>query len=138
MFEWAKKLFDDPRTLGAIVTSSVIGLLAGFAQGVVQRRHGGWGGFVSALATGVIVAVIVGLALQGLVPSEAMRFAIVGVCAIVAEDIWIGLKTLGQSLRADPLGFVFRVLDALRGQPMRRNTGAGPTRPAPLEGEDRP
>ena len=73
MIDWIKRLFEDPRTFGAIITSGIIGLFAGVAQGVVQRRHGGWGGFVSAISTGVIVSVIVGLALQGLVPSETIR-----------------------------------------------------------------
>lgn len=114
--EWVKKLFSEPQTLGVIVTSGVIGMMVGVAQGVVQKRHGGWGGFIASVSTAAAVSVITGLAIEGFVSSETTRMAIIGVCAVVSEDIWQGLKTLGMGLRADPFGFIVRVLDALRGR----------------------
>lgn len=116
MFDQFKKLFSEPQTLGIIVTSGTVGLFVGIAQGTIQRRHGGWPGFFSAAITGAVVAVITGLAIDSFVPSETVRMAIIGVCAVVSEDIWAGLKTLGRGVRSDPLGFVVRVLDALRGR----------------------
>lgn len=137
MFDWAKKLFNEPHTLTIILTSGIIGLVTGIAQGIVQKRHGGWGGFVSAILTGIVVSVMVGLAIEGFVSSETLRLAIVGACAVVSEDIWNGLKTLGFGLRADPLGFIVRVLDALRGRvPSERAKTTGntvTTVAAPLE-----
>jgi hypothetical protein len=140
MFDWAKKLFAEPQTLTIILTSGIIGLITGIAQGIVQKRHGGWGGFISAILTGIVVSVIVGLAIQGFVSSETLRLAIVGACAVVSEDIWNGLKTLGAGLRADPLGFVVRVLDAIRGRaPSDRAKTTGntvTTIAAPLDGQE--
>lgn len=116
MQDWLKKLFAEPQTLGIIVSSALVGLFAGLAQGVVAKRHGGWGGFVRALLMGVAVAVIVGLGIEGFVTSETLRLAIVGACAVVSEDIWMGLRSLGTALRHDPLAFAVRVLDAVRGR----------------------
>jgi hypothetical protein len=65
---------------------------------------------------GVAVAILVGLGLEDFIASETARLAIVGACAVVSEDIWAGLKAVGNSLRKDPLGFVMRLLDAVRGR----------------------
>lgn len=137
MFDWPKRLFNDPNTLAIILSSGIVGLIAGGAQGVVQKRHGGWWGFLSAIMTGIAVAILVGLAIADWVPSETMRFAIVGASAVVSEDIFAGLKTIGRSLRADPFGFIFRVMDAMRGRPPAPRTPTGTTAPAPLETGDR-
>lgn len=140
MFDNLKKLFSEPQTLGIIITSGVAGFFVGVLQGIVQKRHGGWGGFFSAILTGIIVSVIVGLAIQSFVTSETLRLAIVGACAVVSEDIWNGLKTLGFGLRQDPFGFVVRVLDAIRGRepsPRAKTTGntVTTTDPIPKMGE---
>ncbi|WP_395315818.1 hypothetical protein [Variovorax sp. UC74_104] len=116
MQDWLKKLFTEPQTLGIIVSSALVGLFAGLAQGVVEKRHGGWGGFLRALLTGVSVAVFVGLGIEGFVASETLRLAIVGACAVVSEDIWMGLRSVGGAMRNDPLGFAVRLLDAIRGR----------------------
>lgn len=115
--EWLKKLFNEPSTLVVIFSSGVVGLVVGIANGVVQKRHGGWAGFWGALVTGVSVAVIVGLGTEDYIKSETLRLAIIGACAVVSDDIWAGLKTLGMGLRTDPFGTIWRVLDALRGRP---------------------
>ncbi len=114
--DWLKRFFSEPGTFVAIFTSGVVGFCVGVASGVVQKRRGGWPAFFSAVATGTIIAVIVGLSIQDYVKSEALRFAIVGVCAVVSDDIWEGLRTLGKGLRTDPLGTLVRVLDAFRGK----------------------
>lgn len=116
MSDWAKKLFSEPQTLGIILTSGVIGLLAGVWQGTIQRRHGGWGGFFQGVVSGAIVAVLAGLAVQPFVESESLRLAIVGTLAVVSEDILAGFKTIGKSIRVDPFAVIFRVVDALRGR----------------------
>jgi hypothetical protein len=117
MFDWFKKLFAEPQTLGVIATSGILGFLVGIAQGTIQKRHGGWPGFFAAITVAPVVSILIGLAISGYVSSEVARLAIVGICAIVSEDIWFGLKTLGMGIRSDPLGFVARVIDALRGRP---------------------
>ena len=116
MQDWIKKLFAEPHTAGIIISSAIVGAVASLAKGVVEQRHGGWLGFVRAVLTGVAVAVLVGLGLEDFIASETARLAIVGACAVVSEDIWAGLKAIGSSLRKDPLGFVMRLLDAIRGR----------------------
>lgn len=115
--DWLKKFVNDPGTIIVIFTSGVIGLMIGVANGVIQRKHGGWGGFIGAVVTGLAVAVIVGLGIQDYVRSEGFRLAIVGVCAVISNDIWEGLQTFGKGLRTDLIGSIVRVLDALRGRP---------------------
>lgn len=129
MQDWFKKLFAEPSTLGIIMSSAVVGVIAGLAQGV-EQRHGGWAGLGRAVLTGTAVAVIVGLGIEDFIPSETARLAIVGACAVVSEDIWAGLKTLGSAVRKDPLGFVARILDAMRGR------GAGAAKPPPSPPND--
>ena len=135
MQDWLKKLFTEPHTFGIIISSALVGLFAGLAQGVVEKRHGGWGGFLRALLTGVAVAVIVGLGIEGFVASETLRLAIVGACAVVSEDIWMGLRAMGGAMRKDPLGFAVRLLDAIRGRDHAARTAAGPhAAPRPDDG----
>jgi hypothetical protein len=130
--DW-KKLFSDPSTLVAIFTSGAIGLGVGIANGIIQKKHGGWSGFFGSAAVGGAVAVIVGLAVQDYIKAEALRLAIVGLCAVISEDIWQGLKTFGQGLRTDPLGAIARLIDALRGK-----SAAPPTRVQPDNGDPTP
>lgn len=120
--EWLKRFFNEPGTLFAIFTSGALGMIIGIANGVIQRKHGGWTGFFGAIATGTAVALIVGLGIQDYVKSETFRLAIIGACTVVSDDIWAGLKTLGTGMRTDPLGAISRLIDAIRG----RSTSAAP------------
>jgi threonine/homoserine/homoserine lactone efflux protein len=114
--DWIRKVFSDPSTFFLAVTSGILGLIVGIANGVVQKRHGGWPAFFGAMATASVVAIIVGLGLSEYVKSEALRLAIIGVCAVISDDIWAGLRTFGASVRTDPIGSFWRVVDALRGR----------------------
>lgn len=116
--EWFKKFFSDPATLGVLGSSAVIGLVMGGAQGYIQKKHGGWPGFWTALFTGVAVALLVGLGIKDYVQSETFRLAIVAAAAIISEDVWAGLRAIGRLIREDPLGAVSRLIDALRGKPV--------------------
>jgi len=115
--DWLKRFFNEPGTLVAIFSSGFIGFLIGVANGIIQRKHGGWPRFFGALATGIVVSVIVGLGIQDYVEAEGFRLAIIGACAVVSDDIWAGLKTLGQGVRSDPLGMLSRLVGAVRGKP---------------------
>jgi len=113
---WLKKLFSEPTTLTAIFTSGFIGFVVSFMQGLVQKRFGDWAGFFGIMGTGISIAIIVGLGIQNYIQSEALRLSIVGACAVISDDIWLGLKTVGKSIRSDPLGTISRVLAALKGK----------------------
>lgn len=99
------------------MTSGFIGLAVGATNGFAQRKYGGWGGFFTALSTGVVVAVIIGLGIQDYIPSETFRLAIVAAAAVISDDIWAGLRAIGRLIREDPLGSLARLIDALRGKP---------------------
>lgn len=115
--DWLKRIFNDPATMVALISSGVLGFVVGIANGVVQKKHGGWSGFFGALLTGTVIAVIVGLGTVDYIQSETARLAIVGLCAVISDDIWAGLKSLGVGLRTDPLGTLMRIFDALRARP---------------------
>lgn len=114
--DWLRKFFSEPGTVITMFSSGLLGLLIGIANGVVQKRHGGWPAFFGSVVTGMVIAVIVGLALSEYVKSEALRFAIIGVCAVISDDIYAGFKTLGAMFRNNPIEAFFRIVDALRGR----------------------
>ena len=116
MIDWQKKLFTESTTLGIILTSAVLGLVMGAGAGVSQFESKRWPGIARAALLGMCVAVIVGLGVADYVSNETARLAIVGACAAIGEDIWAGLKSVGRGLRQDPLGYLSRLLEALRGR----------------------
>lgn len=114
--EWLQKFFSEKGTLGVIFTAGAVGAVGGIAQGVVQKKHGGWPAFFQALLIGIAISVIVGLGIKDYVQSEAFRLAIVGGAAVISDDIWASLRALGRLFREDPLGSLARLIDALRGK----------------------
>ena len=130
--DWLRKLFNEPGTLAVMIASGVIGFVVGVANGFVQKKHNGWFGFFQAVFTGIAVAVIVGLAIKEYIPSETIRLAVIGSCAVIAEDIVAGLKAIGRLIREDPFGAVFRLIDAFRGRstpPTGEPPVVAPTKP---------
>lgn len=116
MIDWLNSLFESKATLRVILVSGLVGTFAGIAQGVIQLKHGGMAGFFRSICLGALIAVIVGLASHDYIDSELMRLAMVGVCAILADDVYESFKVLGAGLRADPLGYLQRLLAAIRGK----------------------
>lgn len=129
--DWAKKFFSEPGTVIVMLTSGALGFIVGIANGVVQKRHGGWPAFFGSVATGTVIAVVIGLGMSEYIKSETLKLAIVAVCAIISDDIWAGFKTLGASFRSNPIESFFRVLDALRGR--AQTPPEPPQAPAPKE-----
>lgn len=116
--DW-RKLFSEPGTLIVIFTSSVVGLCVGSAQGVLQHKYGGWAGFIGAIAKAMVVSVLVGLSMQDYIHQETLRLALIGASAVIADDIWAGLRAMGRLIREDPLGTVSEFIAALRGSKIR-------------------
>ena len=125
MFDWLKRIFGDPLTLGTLFASGLVGLVMGISQGFVQKKHGGWPGFIGSIGTAVAVAIIVGLGLQDYITSEALRLSVVGLCAVISEDIWMGIRAIGRNLREDPIGTVVRLLEAIRGRSSGSSQASG-------------
>lgn len=113
--DW-KRFFSDPATAVVLLSSGLIGFIVGVANGVVQKKHGGWPGFFAAICTAVAISMIVGLGIDGYVTNKSLQLAIVGVCALISDDIRAGFMTLGSNIRTDPLGALARIIDALRGR----------------------
>jgi hypothetical protein len=130
--EWLRKFFHEPGTAIVMLTGGVLGLLVGIANGVIQKRYGGWSAFFASAASGTVIGIVAGLASFDYVKSETMRYAIIAICAIISDDIWAGLRTLGASVKSNPIETFFRVLDALRGRSVPPAVTPAPG-PAPKE-----
>lgn len=96
-------------------TSGLLGLVVGIAAGIVSKRYGDWRGWVRGLVSAVLVGALVGLGIHDSTLAAATQGAVIGACAFVAPDILDGLMQLASLIRADPIGFVRRVRNALRG-----------------------
>ena len=111
-----RKFFTEPTALLlSVMVSAFTGFVIGVTQGFIQRKYGGWEGFFTAILTAVVVSILVGLTLQDYVHQEALRLALTGASAVIADDIWKGLRAIGRLVREDPLGAAARFLNALRG-----------------------
>lgn len=102
--------------LTAMSAGGAIAFVVGIARGVIQQKHGGIGALIRGAVASVLVGVIVtwGLADTGL--SVTSKGAITAISAFIADDILLGLLSLGALIGKDPLGFFARLLAAYRGQ----------------------
>lgn len=118
-------LAEEHSKLAALIGASAAGgLLVGTAKYTIQRRPGGFWGWLCCGAASTLVAVLVGLALDGSGLPPGQQWAIVGVCSYVAEDLLVGALTLAATVRSDPLGALARVFSALRGRGATAAPGA--------------
>lgn len=117
--KWLDQFFEalsiQPTVATVMLSSLIVGLFGSAMAGAAQFKHAGWSGVGRALVIGSGVAVLVGFGVSDYIESQTLRFAVIGGCAAIGEDIWFGLKSIGSGLRNDPLGYVSRVIDAFRG-----------------------
>jgi hypothetical protein len=106
--------------LTVMSVSGAIGLAVGVARGIIQQKHGSFGALVRGSIAAVLVAVLVswGVADTGL--SFTSKAAITGICAFIADDILLGLLSLGALIGKDPIGFLTRLSAAYRGQAQQK------------------
>jgi hypothetical protein len=108
---------DDWNTLLAYVyVSGILGLFVGIARGIIQQKHGSFGAFFRGVVASVFVAILVSWGITDAGLTVTTKGVIVGVCAFIADDILLGLLSLGALIGKDPLGFLSRLLAAYRGQ----------------------
>lgn len=118
MTDWPPELQKLARIL---MVPLLVGLCVGIAR-IVQDRHGGWWQALSGIVASVLVACLVGLALQGVRFTEdetwdlALHFCFIGIASYVADDILFGLKRISAALRDDPAGFVKQLRAIWRGE----------------------
>lgn len=108
---------DEITTLwAAMAASGAIGLVVGIARGIIQQKHGTIGALLRGAVASVLVAVIVSWGLTDTGLSVTTKGAITGICAFIADDILLGLLSLGALIGKDPIGFLSRLAAAYRGQ----------------------
>lgn len=108
---------DWEKVLAVAAPAGLIGLLIGIVTGIIKQRYGGWWGWTQGLASAVVVAMLVGLGIHDTGLSPTSQAAVIGLCAFIASDLLEGLLKLAALLRTDPMGFLARISEALRGRP---------------------
>lgn len=111
---WLKEEWD--RVVVTVAASSFAGLCIGIAKTLILQRHGGWLPWLSMMAAAVVVAVMIGLTVDSTALPPTQKWAIVGLCAYLAEDILIGVGALVKLASTDPFGTVHKILDLFRGR----------------------
>jgi hypothetical protein len=102
--------------LSALLAGGVLGFFVGVARGIIQQKHGSIGGFIRGIVASILVAVLVTWGLAETAMTVTTQGMVTGVCSFIADDILLGLMSLGSLMGRDPLGFFSRVLSAYRGQ----------------------
>lgn len=106
---------DLDKVLAAVAASGVAGLAVGIARGLISNRHGGLAGFLRGAVASVITSVLVGLAIADSGLSPTKQYAIVGLCAYVADDLLTGVIVLFQAFATNPMKFLMDVWTSIRG-----------------------
>lgn len=106
---------ETSRVVSIIAGGGALGLAFGIIRGVVNQKHGGWPGFIRGAFASVGAAILVALGIADLELTVTKQAAIIGVSAYVADDILLGLLTLGQMFGKDPVGFVRDIFSSIRG-----------------------
>lgn len=101
--------------LTAMTASGALGMIAGIFSGIIQKKHGSFGGFIRGVLASVFVGVLAGWGLADTDLSLNTRSMVIGICSFIADDILLGLMSLATLLGRDPFGFFSRVLSAYRG-----------------------
>ena len=99
-----------------VASSGAAGALIAALRSIILRRYGGFWMWFSLMCASVLVAVLVGLAVDDTGLSESQKAAVIGICAFVAEDILLGVSVIAGALRSDPIGTLRQIWAAIRGK----------------------
>lgn len=105
----------------AAVTGGLLGAATGAARMVIFRQHGGLAGYVSTWIAAVLLGVVVMLITShvpydGKIMPLGVQWAIAIGCSLLAKDLMMGLRAMGEQFAVDPLALIQRVLAAIRGK----------------------
>lgn len=107
---------DDLNRAGWVAApSAVIALVLATLRGVIAQKYGGLVGWLRGIFASLIVAVLVGFYLEGTNLPTLLKWAIVGTCAFLADDVLAGMLVLGSLFRNDPREFFRSIVDIFRG-----------------------
>lgn len=113
---------DDLRQVAeAAAAGAGIGGVAGAARLIIFGQAGGFwawlGSFVASVLIGSVVWIVLRDAPQyDLRIPNGVQVAICIASALIARDIMLGLKFIGQEFGKSPIDFVRSIWDALRGK----------------------
>ncbi len=93
----------------------MIALLAGTARFAFSEKKSLWSFFRGVMLAG-FVGFMTGFGLQDSHLSEGVRFAIIGVTSFCADEVAMFLVAAATELRKDPLGYLSKIVDSLRGK----------------------
>lgn len=115
-------LKEDVTTLLSVMSvSGVIGLVVGITRGIIQTKHGTFAAFLRGVLASIFVATLVSWGLADTALSVTSRGVIIGIASYIADDILLGLMSLGALAGRDPLGFIERLTAAYRGQAAKKD-----------------
>ena len=97
-------------------TSGIVALLSGVARLIIQQKYGSWTIFLRGLLSSIVVGVMVGFAVEDYSAMTAGKLTLVAASAYLAEDLLVGFSIMGNLFRQDPLGFLYRIMDAIKGK----------------------
>lgn len=112
--------------------SLLIGLAIGLGRSIVNEKYGSFIGFLRCVLASGMVAVLVGWGLEGTTFSLTTRSMLVGVTALIADDVLVTLVSISRIAARDPIEFFLRLAAAYRGQippPASPVPPASPTEP---------
>lgn len=96
-------------------SSGAIGGLVGAAHYVIVIEKGGFKPWLRSIVAGTLVGVIVGLSIEGMSWTGALKWAVVIVAAFLADSVLRILIVLAKHAETNPLQFFRDVLASLRG-----------------------
>lgn len=121
---------DDMRYLLLTAGSSgAIGALVGAARYVVIVEQGGFRPWLRSIVASTLIGVLVGLSIDGMSWTGALKWAVVIVAALLSESAVRILIVLGKHAETNPIQFFKDVMASLRGG---YQLPAAPLPPAPL------
>lgn len=94
--------------IAVAITGGLIGILVGIASGIIQQKYGTWGRFLRGMLAATVVAILIALALDHTHLATTTKASIVAAVCYVADDVLMGMATLGKLFAGDPVAFIKR------------------------------
>lgn len=112
-FEGRGGMFEDERYTKLAIPAS-IAFMAGFARFAFSDKKSLWSFFRGVVLAGFI-GLMTSLGIVDLPVSEGVKGMIIGVTSFCADEVAMFIIAVANEVRKDPLGYVSKFIDALRG-----------------------
>ena len=101
--------------LEMVQTVGFFGAVVGLLRLVIQRRYTSFAEAFAVIASSMLVAVIVGLALSSTSFPPPLQYAIVGLCSLISDEMLIIVASLARTAKDDPSKLIDAAKLILRG-----------------------